>query len=76
MKWVAAFLLVSFAFLSQALAVLRPLFPLKPAPPLGGELIAIGNDLVSDSTKLPRSRGKERTIAWIQDLNLVETIRD
>jgi len=76
MKWVAAFLLVSFALLSQAFAVLRPLFPLKPAPPLGGELIAIGNDLVSDSTNLPHSQGKERASAWMQDLHLISTIRD
>lgn len=76
MKRTAAFLLVSFALLSQTLAVLRPLFPLKPAPPLGGELIAIGNDLVSDSTKLSHSRGKERASASMQDVNLVPTIRD
>jgi hypothetical protein len=37
-------LLVSFALLSQALAVLRPLFPLKPAPPFSGEPIMIGED--------------------------------
>ena len=76
MKSAAAFLLVSFALLSQAFAVLRPLFPLKPAPPLGGELIAIENDLVSASTNLPGSQGKERANAWMQDLNLVPTIRD
>ena len=32
-KSVAMFLIVSFACLSQTLAVLRPLFPIKPEPP-------------------------------------------
>src|SRR5438874_10063872 len=38
--------LISLAFASQAFAVLRPLFPAKPAPPFNGELIIIGNDLL------------------------------
>jgi hypothetical protein len=46
MKCAAVFLLVSFALLSQAFAVLRPLFPLKPAPPLGDELIGTGDDFL------------------------------
>jgi hypothetical protein len=32
-KCVAIFLVVSIACLSQTFAVLRPLFPIKPAPP-------------------------------------------
>jgi hypothetical protein len=32
-KCVAVFLVVSFACLSHAFAVLRPLFPIKPEPP-------------------------------------------
>jgi hypothetical protein len=32
-KSIAMFLIVSFACLSQTLAVLRPLFPIKPVPP-------------------------------------------
>jgi len=32
-KPLAMFLIVSFACLSHALAVLRPLFPIKPEPP-------------------------------------------
>jgi len=38
--------LISLAFASQAFAVLRPLFPAKPAPPFNGELIIIGDDSV------------------------------
>jgi hypothetical protein len=36
---------------SQALAVLRPLFPVKPSPPFGGEVIAIGGDLIRGSAR-------------------------
>ena len=38
--------LISLAFVSQAFAVLRPLFPSKPAPPFNGEVIIIGDDSV------------------------------
>ena len=41
--------LVSLAFVSPAFAVLRPPFPAKPAVPFDGELIIIGDDLVSES---------------------------
>jgi hypothetical protein len=44
---------VSLTFVSQAFAVLRPLFPIKPAAPLNGELIVIGDDLVLRSAKKP-----------------------
>jgi hypothetical protein len=44
MKCATVFVLVCIAFVSPALAVLRPLFPAKPAPPFSGELTAIGND--------------------------------
>lgn len=46
MKCAAVFVLVSIAFVSQAFAVLRPLFPAKPAPPFGGEVITIGDDSI------------------------------
>ena len=42
---------ISLAFVSQASAVLRPLFPIKPAAPSNGELILIGDDLVLPSAK-------------------------
>ena len=42
---------VSLAFASQAPAVLRPLFPIKPAAPSNGELIIIGDDSVLGSTE-------------------------
>jgi hypothetical protein len=41
-KRVAVCILVSFGLVSQALAVLRPLFPAKPAPPFSGEGIVKG----------------------------------
>jgi hypothetical protein len=45
--------LISLVFVSQASAVLRPLFPIKPAAPFNGELIVIEDDLVLRSTKKP-----------------------
>jgi hypothetical protein len=53
MKCAVVSALVSLAFVSQAFAVLRPLFPIKPAAPFNGELIVIGDDLVLRSTKKP-----------------------
>jgi len=38
--------LIALALVSQALAVLRPVFPTKPVPPLDGELSIIGDDPV------------------------------
>ena len=46
MKCAVVFALISLAFVSQAFAVLRPLFPAKPAPPFNGEVIIIGDDSV------------------------------
>ena len=51
MKCAAAIMIVSIAFASQALAVLRPLFPAKATPPFSGEAIVIGNRSVSGSAK-------------------------
>jgi hypothetical protein len=53
MKCAVVSAFVSLAFVSQAFAVLRPLFPVKPAAPVNGELIAIGDDLVLRSAKKP-----------------------
>jgi hypothetical protein len=52
-KCAIAFTLISLVFASQASAVLRPLFPVKPAAPFNGELIVIGDDFVLRSTKKP-----------------------
>jgi hypothetical protein len=46
MRCAAVIVVVSFAFVSQGIAVLRPLFPAKAAPPFNGELIVIGNDSI------------------------------
>ena len=53
MKCAVVIAFVSLAFVSQAFAVLRPLFPIKPAAPFNGELIVIGDDLVLRSAKKP-----------------------
>ena len=46
MKCAAMSVIVSIAFVSQTFAVLRPLFPAKPAPPFGGDVITIGADSI------------------------------
>ena len=53
MKCAVVSTLISLAFVSQAFAVLRPLFPIKPAAPSDGEVIVIGDDFVLRSTKKP-----------------------
>ena len=51
MKRAGLFALVSLALLSQVFAVLRPLFPVKPPPPFGNQVIVIGDDLAPGSCK-------------------------
>ena len=63
MKCAVVFAFVSLAFASQASAVLRPLFPIKPAAPSNGELIVIGDDLVLRSAKKPLMHHRARTVA-------------
>jgi hypothetical protein len=46
LKCVVVSAFVSLAFVSQASAVLRPLFPIKPAAPVGGEYVVVGDELV------------------------------
>ena len=53
MKCAAVFVIVSIAFVSQTFAVLRPLFPAKPAPPFSGEVITIGDDSIRYSVGEP-----------------------
>jgi len=53
MKCAGVAILISVAFASQAFAVLRPLFPVKPAAPFNSELIVIGDVLVLRSDKKP-----------------------
>ena len=52
-KCAVASTLISLVFISQASAVLRPLFPIKPSAPFNGEIIVIGDELVLRSTKKP-----------------------
>jgi hypothetical protein len=62
MKCAVVSAFISLAFVSQAFAVLRPLFPIKPAAPFNGELIVIGDDFVLRSANKPllRQRGQAR----------------
>jgi hypothetical protein len=53
MKCAVVSAFVSVVLVSQAFAVLRPLFPIKPAAPFNGELIIIGDDFVLRSAKKP-----------------------
>ena len=53
MKCALVSTLISLAFVSPAFAVLRPLFPIKPAAPFNAEVIVIGDDLVLRSAKKP-----------------------
>ena len=48
MKCAVVSALISLAFVSQALAVLRPLFPAKPSPPFNGEVIVVEDDSVME----------------------------
>ena len=51
MKMKCAAILISLALASQAFAVLRPLFPIKPSAPFNGEFIVVGDELVLRSAK-------------------------
>ena len=53
MKCAAVAILIALAFASQASAVLRPLFPIKPSAPFNGEVIVIGDELVLRPAKKP-----------------------
>ncbi len=46
-------MLILLVFVSQASAVLRPLFPIKPSAPFNGEVIVIGDELVLRPAKKP-----------------------
>jgi hypothetical protein len=60
-KCAAVAILIALAFASQASAVLRPLFPVKPSAPFNGELIVIGDDFVLPSTKKPPTHHRLQT---------------
>lgn len=51
MKYAVVSACISLAFVSQASAVLRPLFPIKPTAPSNDELTVIGDELVLRSAK-------------------------
>src|SRR5262245_63541135 len=53
MKCVAAITFVSVAFVSHALAVLRPIFPAKAGPPFNNEAIITGNGSIHHPAKRP-----------------------
>jgi hypothetical protein len=53
MKWAAAITFVSIVLVSQAFAVLRPVYPSKSAPPISSERIVTGNDLIQRTASKP-----------------------
>jgi hypothetical protein len=60
MKRAVVATLISLTFVSQSFAVLRPLFPIKPAAPSNGELIVIGDDFVLRSAKKPLMHHRDK----------------
>ncbi len=74
MKCAALAILISLVFASQAFAVLRPLFPVKPGAPFNGDVIIIGDGLVPDSAKKTPAASPESgtaASAWTQRYRLV-----
>jgi hypothetical protein len=65
MKWAVVSVFVSLAFVSQASAVLRPLFPIKPAAPSNGEVIVIGDELVLRSKGMKQLYSRQRLAAGL-----------
>jgi hypothetical protein len=53
MKCAVACAVLVFEFTSQASAVLRPLFPFRPAPPSNGELTVIEDEVALRAGKKP-----------------------
>jgi hypothetical protein len=49
MKCAAVFLVALVAFASESFGVLRPLFPVKPMPPFGGDTGVMGDDTLRNS---------------------------
>ena len=43
--------IISLVLGSQTFAVLRPLFPVKPDPPLRGGVVIIGDEIIQRSAK-------------------------
>jgi len=60
---------VLLALVSQASAVLRPLFPMKPVAPTNGEVIVIGDELVFWSEKKPLANHRGQAISRIAENN-------
>ncbi len=73
MKCAVAALLIALAFASQVFAVLRPLFPVKPAAPFNGELIVIGDDMVLRSAPPPDYDAKRVLPCSYKAGNVIET---
>ena len=51
MKFAVVFIFISLVLASQTFAVLRPLFPVKPEPPLRGGAIVIGVEIIQCASK-------------------------
>jgi hypothetical protein len=53
--------LLLFAFASQASAVFRPLFPIKPTAPVGGEYVVVGDEVVLRPGKKAPAHHRDQT---------------
>jgi hypothetical protein len=53
MKRVVLGVVLALAFSSQAWAIIRPPYPVKPAPPFRGHVIIIGDDSIRQASQKP-----------------------
>jgi hypothetical protein len=50
---------------SQTFALLRPLFPVKPEPPLRGAVIGVGDTIIQRSSKIATSRSGDKNERFV-----------
>jgi hypothetical protein len=71
-KFAAVFIFISLVLGSQTFAVLRPLFPVKPDPPLRGGVVIIGDEIIQRSSKnsnVEVGRKNERFVVRLPEPN-------
>lgn len=71
-KFAAVFTFIFLVLGSQTFAVLRPLFPIKPEPPLRGGVVIIGDEIIqrsSKNTNVAVGRKNERFVVRLPEPN-------
>jgi hypothetical protein len=53
MKYAALWIALTLALSSQAFAILRPRYPVRPSPPFRGEIIVIGDESIQTAPASP-----------------------